>query len=556
MATIKDYRKQKEKEKVAYNYFTRQGYSPEASAGIVGNLVYESGLNTSAEGDIGYKGGSSFGIAQFRGDRLSNLKKRYGNNWRDFNNQLDFVRHELETTHSKAGNILKNTRDVYEAGQAFSDLYEVPAKKYKNNKDRQNKVNSLYSSLVGGSLTPIADEEIRKANEYFQYQPTTDVKDLPISENSTILADNSEEKDKDLEEVEQQTKEYNFLQEYQNIVAQQEQPQQIEQPVVQEQAPQQNLEDIYNQVSNFVDTPIAQQGKKVFVDSKNDPKYKSYQDSLNLYQGTQRTLQELNSKELAKEGDTKIGMISAKDLNKENKESNVGFGNNYKKEGNWFLTYDKELNLKDAKNYLNSAKIKPEKFHKSENGDMYYRPIYKKPEQIVEVLNREKLKEASNLSQRSLVDIEQENINNNVNIPNQFIQPKYWDIQDNVNQNFGGTQTNYKVTPETADYMLQQLAPNPYNSRVVTPHYQTGGVIKDNNGYWNPNNWGKAVEIDSPQITMRGVSQPLVGISNQTGEKKLMLPNNDYNFSGTKQVTEYPLTNNEQKFLKYIAKIR
>ena len=162
MPTVKSYQKQKEKEQIATNYFISQGYSPEATAGIVGNLVYESGLNTTARGDIGFKGGDSYGIGQFRGKRLQDLKKRYGNNWTDFSNQLDFVRHELETTHKKAGDILKNTRDVYQAGQTFSDLYEIPAKKYKNNLDRQKKVNKIYTSLSGKqtSNTPISDEAI------------------------------------------------------------------------------------------------------------------------------------------------------------------------------------------------------------------------------------------------------------------------------------------------------------------------------------------------------------------------------------------------------------
>ena len=79
--------------------------------------------------------------------------------------------------------------------------------------------------------------------------------------------------------------------------------------------------------------------------------------------------------------------------------------------------------------------------------------------------------------------------------------------------------------------------------------FQSGGeVIKDNNGYWNPNNWGKVVEIDSNNITMQGVREPLVGVSN-TGDTKLMMPNNDYVFQGSK-VTEYPLTENEKLFLQ------
>lgn len=66
-----------------------------------------------------------------------------------------------------------------------------------------------------------------------------------------------------------------------------------------------------------------------------------------------------------------------------------------------------------------------------------------------------------------------------------------------------------------------------------------GGITKDDQGYWNPDNWGKPVEIDSNNITMQGVYEPLIGISD-TGDTKLMEPGNDYKFKGSK-VTEIPV---------------
>ena len=80
------------------------------------------------------------------------------------------------------------------------------------------------------------------------------------------------------------------------------------------------------------------------------------------------------------------------------------------------------------------------------------------------------------------------------------------------------------------------------NSEDETPKYQNGGVIKDNNGYWNPNNWGKVVEIDSNDITMKGVNQPLLGISDE-GDIQYMEPNKDYKFKG-KKVREFPIARN------------
>lgn len=68
---------------------------------------------------------------------------------------------------------------------------------------------------------------------------------------------------------------------------------------------------------------------------------------------------------------------------------------------------------------------------------------------------------------------------------------------------------------------------------------KNGGITKDNQGYWNPDNWGMPVEIDSNDITMEGVYEPLLGVSD-TGDTKLMKPGKNYKFKG-KKVTEYPV---------------
>jgi len=64
-------------------------------------------------------------------------------------------------------------------------------------------------------------------------------------------------------------------------------------------------------------------------------------------------------------------------------------------------------------------------------------------------------------------------------------------------------------------------------------------IKKDDDGYWNPDNWGEPVEINSPFITMEGVYEPLLGVSD-TGDTQLMFPGEDYEFDG-ESVTEYPI---------------
>jgi hypothetical protein len=65
------------------------------------------------------------------------------------------------------------------------------------------------------------------------------------------------------------------------------------------------------------------------------------------------------------------------------------------------------------------------------------------------------------------------------------------------------------------------------------------GTVIDPKGYWNPENWGNPVIIPSTDITMEGVYEPLIGISD-TGDIQYMEPGEDYEFDG-EYVTEYPV---------------
>jgi hypothetical protein len=98
---------------------------------------------------------------------------------------------------------------------------------------------------------------------------------------------------------------------------------------------------------------------------------------------------------------------------------------------------------------------------------------------------------------------------------------------------------------ENLGAISQKLIPGVATTQVLgemsptTIKQKDGGVVKDNRGYWNPDNWGKVVEIDSNDITMKGVNQPLIGVSDE-GDVKYMEPGKDYKFKG-KKVKEYPV---------------
>ncbi|RWL14889.1 MAG: hypothetical protein EOR57_31580 [Mesorhizobium sp.] len=119
-----------ERSSTAMGFFQSRGWSKAQAAGIVGNLLAESKLNTGARnpGD-GRDGSDSIGVGQWNSDRAARLKSFAAQNhvdWRDFGIQLAFVDHELRGTESGAGNRLKSAQSIDDATAAMAG-YERPA---------------------------------------------------------------------------------------------------------------------------------------------------------------------------------------------------------------------------------------------------------------------------------------------------------------------------------------------------------------------------------------------------------------------------------------------
>ena len=117
--------------KQAFSFFRSQGWTPAQAAGIVGNLLHESGgkldPNASASGD-GADGSDSIGIGQWNADRAQALKAfaaAHGKSWNDFGTQLAFVQSELAGKESKASEALSQAQTPAEATAAFLK-YERP----------------------------------------------------------------------------------------------------------------------------------------------------------------------------------------------------------------------------------------------------------------------------------------------------------------------------------------------------------------------------------------------------------------------------------------------
>lgn len=276
MARIKDKIERQNKEEYAYKKMLDFGWQPHQASAIVGNLKRESNFNTTIVGTADDKG--SQGLAQWHSGRLDNLKKKYGANWTDFDNQLEFVNWELNNSHKKAGDALRQAKGVWDAGRVVTNQYEAPKVKWDRDEKRQNYVTDVYRKYSGVKLTEedktnflrgTAQRAIDSYNNTQKITPT--VTDLAVPEQSVNLAtvpetaEESEDVAQATQKLQQKQAEENFLTE---LYTQRE-----EQPVV-EVAPQRQMIqqpsvlDRYAQIESFVDSPVAQQGGSIEADNE------------------------------------------------------------------------------------------------------------------------------------------------------------------------------------------------------------------------------------------------------------------------------------------------
>jgi hypothetical protein len=108
----------------AMQFYIAKGYKPEQAAGLVGNLIGESGLDAGRTADDG-----SFGLAQWTGPRLQGLfafAKANKLDPSDPNTQLEYSHYELQNGEKSAGDALRNAGTVGDATAAAVG-YERPA---------------------------------------------------------------------------------------------------------------------------------------------------------------------------------------------------------------------------------------------------------------------------------------------------------------------------------------------------------------------------------------------------------------------------------------------
>ena len=418
-----------------------------------------------------------------------------------------------------------------------------------------------------------------------QTTPTTPLTnfDIPtINRSFASVPDSPKEETKKEEkpsEALNQLKEQEFVKQYKSLLTQPQvaqQEQEVNQPIQTA-----DLQGIFNQVSQFVDGDVAQHGgkKPIYVTDKNDPRYRAYQDSLSLYNNAKA--KEDKFRKYARIDDLKIAKQISDDFLPTTNSKIAPTGRL------GFLWDNGKGYVQVNKGYTNKAITdNAQEFLKSNNYIRNFAEEYKKPTQAV-ILEEQRPKvqglntnitPAGIQTQQELPQGEELQQINYAQIPTSFdVSSQRYNMQGenpyyNFNEKNVNMQTAIRANLSAENYNAdierrygnEEALKNPKaverlnqlrQEVTITPNYQYGGeIVKDNNGYWNPNNRGKTVEIDGGDITMKGVNQILEGYSPETGERKLMFPNFDYKFSGAKRVIETPLKDNEIEFLKNIKK--
>lgn len=141
----------------AYEYFLAHGFTPAESAGIVGNLIQESGVNPESV----QSGGPGRGIAQWSLGGRWNPSLMTGNPQVDLQAQLNFIDQELQSNPSYGLTALMRSTTPQEAASTFSADYERPGIIGNRVNDAVNVANMAstgqWPSAVSGSVSLTSD---------------------------------------------------------------------------------------------------------------------------------------------------------------------------------------------------------------------------------------------------------------------------------------------------------------------------------------------------------------------------------------------------------------
>ena len=139
-----------ERSKYIQQKLMSMGFTASAAAGVVGNLVQESGLSTDAIGDNGTSGG----LAQWHNERLDALKRfaaARGKKWTDLDTQIEFLAEEMRTSYADTYAKMQSAELPEIAGQIMTDEYEIPDPASANYAQRQANARAAYEAMQSGN---------------------------------------------------------------------------------------------------------------------------------------------------------------------------------------------------------------------------------------------------------------------------------------------------------------------------------------------------------------------------------------------------------------------
>lgn len=139
-----------ERSKYIQQKLMSMGFTASAAAGVVGNLVQESGLRTDAIGDNGTSGG----LAQWHNERLDALKRfaaARGKKWTDLDTQIEFLAEEMRTSYADTYAKMQSAELPEIAGQIMTDEYEKPDSASANYAQRQANARAAYEAMRSGN---------------------------------------------------------------------------------------------------------------------------------------------------------------------------------------------------------------------------------------------------------------------------------------------------------------------------------------------------------------------------------------------------------------------
>ena len=139
-----------ERSKYIQQKLMSMGFTASAAAGVVGNLVQESGLRTDAIGDNGTSGG----LAQWHNERWEALKRfaaARGKDWTDLDTQIEFLAEEMRTSYAETYAKMQHAELPEIAGQIMTDEYEIPDPASANYSQRQANARAAYEAMQSGN---------------------------------------------------------------------------------------------------------------------------------------------------------------------------------------------------------------------------------------------------------------------------------------------------------------------------------------------------------------------------------------------------------------------